>query len=157
MFKTIVLALDGSKSSDVLLEQATALAKEHGSKLKLVHVIEIVAARGGGTVNADQDEIEKKIQQQTQKLVDAGVDAELEVHSAMAGGPAHIIAEVAARANADLIITGTRGQTAAAGILLGSVTHRLLHIASCALLVIPTGPRASASAEPAAQVAAVAG
>ncbi len=48
MFKTIVLGLDGSESSDQALQHATTLAKEQGSSVKVVHVIEIVAGRGGG-------------------------------------------------------------------------------------------------------------
>ncbi len=94
--------------------------------------------------------------QQVKDLVDAGVDAELELHSAMAGGPAHVIAEIAARSNADLIITGTRGHTAAAGILLGSVAHRLLHIAHCPLLIIPSAARAHVVAETVTEVATAA-
>jgi nucleotide-binding universal stress UspA family protein len=137
MYKTIVLGLDGSDSSDHALEHATMLAREQGSHVRVVHVIELLAGRGGGVLHLNEDEIKDKVTQQTKDLVDAGIDAELELHSAMAGGPAHVIAEVAERRNADLVITGTRGHTAATGILLGSVAHRLLHLAHCPLLVIP--------------------
>jgi nucleotide-binding universal stress UspA family protein len=147
VFKTIVLGLDGSESSDHALQHATMLAREQGSSVRVVHVIEISVGRGGGLLHLDEDEIKAKIEQQTKDLVDAGVDAELELHSAMAGSPAHVIAEVAERSNADLIITGTRGRTAAAGILLGSVAQRLLHVAHCPLLVIPSAKRAHVAAE----------
>jgi len=40
MFKTIVLGLDGSESSDHALQYATTLAKEQGSSVRVVHVIE---------------------------------------------------------------------------------------------------------------------
>jgi nucleotide-binding universal stress UspA family protein len=147
VFKTIVLGLDGSESSDHALEHATMLAKEQGSSVRVVHVIEIVAGRGGGVLHLDEDEIKAKVAQQTKGLVDAGIDAELELHSAMAGGPAHVIAGIAERRHADLIITGTRGHTAATGILLGSVAHRLLHLAHCPLLVIPPSVQAHVVAE----------
>jgi nucleotide-binding universal stress UspA family protein len=157
VFKTIVLGLDGSDSSDHALEHATMLAREQGSSVRVVHVIEIVAGRGGGLLHFDEGAIKAKVEQQTRELVDAGVDAELELHSAMAGGPAHVIAEVAERVNADVIITGTRGHTAATGILLGSVTHRLLHVSRCPLLVIPPALRAHVVGEtvPVGAVAAV--
>jgi nucleotide-binding universal stress UspA family protein len=137
MFKTIVLGLDGSESSDRALEHATALAKEQASTVRVVHVVEIVAGRGGGVLRLDENELKAKIAQQVNDLTAAGVSAELELHSAMAGGPAHVIAEVADRIGADVIITGTRGHTAMAGIVLGSVAHRLLHLSHCPLLIIP--------------------
>jgi nucleotide-binding universal stress UspA family protein len=138
MFKTIVLAVDGSESSDRAVEHATMLARDQGSAVRVVHVIEIAMGRGGGPVHLDEAALKATFEQQTRELVEAGVDAELELHSAIAGGPAHVIAEVARRSNADLIITGSRGHTAVAGILLGSVTHRLLHVTHCPLLVIPS-------------------
>ncbi|MDX6569014.1 MAG: hypothetical protein QOH15_1592 [Gaiellales bacterium] len=155
MFKTIVLAIDGSESSDRALQHATMLAKEQGAHVRVVHVVEIAMGRGGGLVHLDEDALRAKFEQQTRDLVAAGVEAELELHSAPAGGPAHVIADVARRCNADLIITGTRGHTAVAGILLGSVTHRLLHVAHCPLLVIPATERAHLVAEtvPAAAIA----
>jgi nucleotide-binding universal stress UspA family protein len=153
MFKTIVLALDGSESSDLALQHATMLAREQGSSVRVVHVIEIVAGRGGGLLHLDEHELKAKIEQQVKDLVGAGVDAELEFHSAIAGGPAHVIAEVAEHANADLIITGTRGHTALAGMLLGSVAQRLLHVAHCPLLVIPSAGRAHVVGETVSEAA----
>jgi nucleotide-binding universal stress UspA family protein len=57
----------------------------------------------------------------------------------MVGGPAHAIEEIADKANADLIVVGTRGHSPVVGLLLGSVTQRLLHIAHRPVLVIPQG------------------
>ena len=72
MFDTIVLALDGSASSDLALAQATELAKAQGSTIHAVHVVEIVAARGGGPVHVDAREQQEKIEQQVKKLAGDG-------------------------------------------------------------------------------------
>jgi nucleotide-binding universal stress UspA family protein len=48
---------------------------------------------------------------------------------------------------ADLIIVGTRGHTALGGLMLGSVTQRLLHIGKCPVLAIPAVAK-PAEAEP---------
>jgi nucleotide-binding universal stress UspA family protein len=57
--------------------------------------------------------------------------------SIMLGGPAHAIASIADGANADLIVVGTRGHSPVAGLLLGGVTQRLLHIAHQPVLAVP--------------------
>ena len=68
-----------------------------------------------------------------------GIDATLQVAEVMGGSPAAAIAEIAEKEGADAIVAGTRGYGALAGLLVASVTHQLLHIAHCPLLVVPSG------------------
>jgi nucleotide-binding universal stress UspA family protein len=137
MFGTIVLAVDGSRASDRAVDYAGRLAKESGSRIVAVHVKEIMAGRAVGPVNIDEDEILAKVRGQIKQLNDDGIKADLQVTSSMTGGPAHIIADAAEKESADVIVTGTRGHTALAGVFLGSVAQRLLHLASCPVLVVP--------------------
>jgi len=137
MFGTIVLAVDGSEPSDRAVEYAGRLAKESGSRIVAVHVKEIMAGRAAGPVHVNEDEILDKVREQIKQLNDDGIKAELQVTSSMTGGPAHIIADAAEKESADVIVTGTRGHTALAGVFLGSVAQRLLHLASCPVLVVP--------------------
>jgi nucleotide-binding universal stress UspA family protein len=48
-------------------------------------------------------------------------------------------AEIARAVGADVIVVGIRGHTQLAGLLLGSITQRLLHVAPCPVLAIPAG------------------
>jgi nucleotide-binding universal stress UspA family protein len=48
-----------------------------------------------------------------------------------------VIAQIAEKTGAEVILIGTRGHAPVAGLLLGSVTQRLLHIAPCPVLAIP--------------------
>jgi nucleotide-binding universal stress UspA family protein len=53
------------------------------------------------------------------------------------GKPAEVLARLAQSEDADFIVVGTRGHSSVAGLLLGSVTQRLLHIASVPVLAVP--------------------
>ena len=137
MFKTIVVAVDGSPSSDRALEYATQLAKEQSSRIVLAHVTELIAGRAAGTVNLGDDELVEKIRDRAAQLGKDGVNAEVRVARTMSGGPAHAIAEIATDSKADLIVTGTRGHTVLTGMVIGSVAQRMLHVAPCPVLVVP--------------------
>jgi nucleotide-binding universal stress UspA family protein len=138
MFEVIVWGSDGSEHADRALECARGLAEAYSSEIVGVHVRELTVGRGGGyPVQLDEDEVEKKIQGQLKELQDAGSNARYEQCGAQAGGAAHAIADAAGEAGAKLIVVGTRGQAPISGLLLGSVTQRLLHIAPCPVLAVP--------------------
>lgn len=141
MFENVVLALDGSDQSDDALAYATEIAKEHRSKLHVVHVVEVLVGRGGGMLHLNAREIKARIAEHVHELREAGIDADLEIRSAVVGRCGNVIARVAAEREADVIITGSRQHSGFAGMLLGSVTQRLLHLADCPVLIIPRGPR----------------
>jgi nucleotide-binding universal stress UspA family protein len=138
MFKVIVWASDGSEHADRALEYARGLAEEGSASLIAVHVKEILVGRAGGyPVQYDEEEIEQKIHGQVNALKDAGLNANYEQLGTTAGGAAHAIADAAKDAGADLIVVGTRGQGPISGLLLGSVTNRLLHVAPSPVLAVP--------------------
>ena len=138
MFKTIVLALDGSEESRQALPLATELARQDGARIVIAHAEQVGR---GGPIPANEDEIQAEIRKQAEELSAGGIETSVEMRNVMLGGPAHAIAEIADGANADLIVVGTRGHSAVAGLLLGSVTQRLLHLARCPVLVAPPTDR----------------
>lgn len=65
---------------------------------------------------------------------------DVEVHAVAAAG--NTIAVLAARsANAQMLVLGSRGRTAAAAVLLGSTSRDMLHRALCPVLVCGNPPR----------------
>ena len=55
---------------------------------------------------------------------------------AVGGRPAASIVETAKKLNADLIVMGTRGLSDLKGIVFGSTSHKVLHLASCPCLCV---------------------
>ncbi len=155
MSKTVVLGLDGSADSVRAIPYATELAGEDG-RIIVVHVRELLVGRAGGLpLNANEDEIEAEVRRQVKDLIDSGVSTEVKVISSVAGGPAHVLADVARDQHVDMIVVGTRGRRQVTSLILGSVTHRLLHIAPCPVLSVP--PESSGTDADTADSAAVAG
>ncbi len=139
MFKTIVWATDGSEAADMALPYAKALAEGDGRQLFVVHGKELLVGRAGGyPVLADEDELEAKIRHQVDEARIEGIDATFKLVTDVASHAAHMIADVARDVGADVIVVGTRGHAPVAGLLLGSVTQRLLHIAPCPVLAVPS-------------------
>ena len=52
------------------------------------------------------------------------------------GQPAEVIAKLAAEQGCDLIVMGTHGRGGIAGLVTGSVANRVLHLASCPVLLV---------------------
>ena len=138
MFKVIIWATDGSSAAAQALPHAKGLAQADAARLIVVHVNEFMAGRAPGPVNVNEDEIQAAIGKQVADLKQEGLNATIQLADVMAGGAAHVIAEIADKEGADLIVAGTRGHGPLSGLLLGSVTHRLLQIAHCPVLVIPS-------------------
>lgn len=146
MFQTIVWATDGSESADRAYAYAKALAQGEGKSLIAVHSKErFVGGRSAGyPVLADEEELEAKIKGQVEEARKEGIDATFKLASGPGGHTAHLIADAAEDVGADAIVVGTRGHAPVAGLLLGSVVQRLLHVAHCPVLVVPE-PRSTAA------------
>ena len=139
MFKVIIWATDGSSGAKQALPFAKGLAQADGARLVVVHVNEFTVGRiGGYPVNLDEGEVKAAIRRHVEDLKQEGLDATLQLASVSMGGAAHVIAEIADKEGADLIVAGTRGHAPLYGLLLGSVTQRLLQIGHCPVLVVPS-------------------
>lgn len=146
MFTVVVWATDGSEAADRALPYAKALATGDGRSLVVIHVKErFVGGRSTGSpVLADEDEIEAKIHGQVDRMCGDGLDATFNLAGGAAGHTAHLIADAAREAGADVIVVGTRGNSTLAGLLIGSVTQGLLQTASSPVLAVPPHDQSSA-------------
>jgi nucleotide-binding universal stress UspA family protein len=139
MFKTIVWATDGSENAEQALPCVRSLAKAQGAAVVVAHVEEKYATHSaaGLAIYPDEELIQENLKQIVAHLSSEGLNATLRVATHVGPQAAHEIARIAEEAYADLIVVGTRGHTAIGGLLVGSVTTRLLHLAPCPVLAVP--------------------
>jgi nucleotide-binding universal stress UspA family protein len=74
-----------------------------------------------------------------------GVDAELALVKTPLRNAAQSIADLARTIGADVVVVGSRGYGPLSAVFLGSFTFRLLQIAPCPVLIVPTGGRQHAA------------
>ena len=145
MFKKILWATDGSENADCALAIAKSLVSEADATLTIAHVVQKIATSGDTALGwyANEEQVEAKVQVIASELSDEGLSVSLKIVNHVGPQPAHEIADLAREAGADLIVVGTRGHGAISGLMLGSVTQRLLHVAPCPVLVVPVASAAS--------------
>jgi nucleotide-binding universal stress UspA family protein len=130
MYRTIVLALDGSEGSERALPTAADLAARDGAHVVVAHA----------RTHALETAVDARLAQQVEELRTAGLEAEVVTATPVEiGREADAIAQIAHDRAADLIVIAGRGRSPFAGAVLGSVTQRLLHVADRPVLVVPPG------------------
>lgn len=137
--RRIVVGLDGSRASEAALDFACRRARVTGEKIS--------AVRGAtfGSVHFDDhgrmpEALGRFLQEQEQQLatsVAAGVAAhpDIDIDSELISlAPAQALVETSRHAS--LVVVGSRGLNAFAGMLMGSVSHEVLHRAHCPVVVV---------------------
>ena len=135
----VVLAADGSAANDPAIAFAFAEAERRATTLRVVNSVEVPKLPGASLF--DLDKLAESVLAEDEKTVldalaphearhpDVSVDLILVV-----GEPAITIADEAS--GAALLVTGSRGHGGFKGLLLGSVSRRLLQTAPCAVAVV---------------------
>ncbi len=149
MFKTVVLALDGSEHSDHALELVSGLVKD--GSVDTIHLLTVVAPRASemvlsadsyveiehayvATLGYETDLGRELLARAAQRLEAAGAKW-LHEH-VISGEPARVIVELADEVGADLVVMGRRGLGGFSGALLGSVTRKVQHSTPVAVLTV---------------------
>ena len=133
----IVVGVDGSDPSTRALRWAAHQAKLTGTKLKVVTSWEYPPTLGWAPPypsDFDPNEDARKAVQDTIDTVlgpEAAVVGEVDVTE---GHPAFVLTEAAR--GAELLVVGSRGHGAFAGMLLGSVSEYCAAHASCPVVVV---------------------
>lgn len=137
MFERILVATDSSEPSRRAVEFAAGMAKDHGSELIVLHAVPRVVSRFGTNDLEEPDVARDLVDETVRDLKDLGLNAHGEVVRVLDGHVSRGIVESSASSNADVIVMGTRGLSDFGGLFLGSVTHRVLHLAEKPVIVVP--------------------
>jgi nucleotide-binding universal stress UspA family protein len=137
-FTNILVAYDGSDHSQKALDLAVKIAQCSDGKLKALFVFDKVP-----TIFGD-DETEHFVERAMSKGRDILGEATAHLHAtgiefstATVEGPAaEAILRVAQAEGCDLIVMGSRGLGMMQGLLLGSVSYRVLHHAQIPVLIV---------------------
>ncbi|HVN63298.1 MAG TPA: universal stress protein [Candidatus Binataceae bacterium] len=139
--KRVLIPTDFSDSSLKALDYAIDFARPREAEVLLIHVVEPIRnTRLMPDVSeilehhrADAAERIAKLEKETQRRFRK---CRSEIHF---GIPYDVIAEIAGKWKADLIIISTHGHTGFYHLFLGSVAERVVRIAPCPVLTVRAG------------------
>jgi nucleotide-binding universal stress UspA family protein len=147
MYEQILVAVDGSRSSDAALEQALELGREGRARLRVVHVIDSPYDYPDGLygfVPGDLEELRQGWQKLGREVLDralavarqAGVEPESALLELARRRVSTTIVDEAKRWGADLIVVGTHGHRGLDRLLLGSVAEGVSRTAPISVLLV---------------------
>jgi nucleotide-binding universal stress UspA family protein len=142
--KKILFPTDFSAFSDGALDQATALARDAGAALLIVHVEEPAIAYGGGEMYYGVLEPDHAT---LRKVLGGVVPSDPQVpyeHRLLSGDPAEAIVQLAEEEHVEMIVMGTHGRTGLRRLLMGSVAEAVVRRAPCPVLTLKHSPAATA-------------
>jgi nucleotide-binding universal stress UspA family protein len=132
----IVVGYDGSDCAKAALALAVEIAKQYGEKVIISFGYELNKVTGeiGDYHHALQELATTRLKEGAALVSDAGVEIEAVI---MEEAPAKALVDLADTHDARMIVVGTRGETPLQGALLGSTPHRLVHLSTRPVLVVP--------------------
>ncbi|GEL97284.1 universal stress protein [Cellulomonas terrae] len=137
--RPVVVGVDGSRTSTSAVDLAFDLASRREAPLLAVHAWEMPALLGP-TPAWTPDEIADRLVAEKALLAEslaghADRYPDVEVRSTVRlGGAAEIV--LAASGDAQLVVLGSRGRGGFTGLLLGSVSHAVVHHATCPVAIV---------------------
>ena len=139
MIKRILVPTDFSPASLEALDYAVELGQMTQADLLIVYAIEPIQYEIPPLlIKQAQQEATEKLGRLAAKVIKRYPKCRTEVHFGVAY---QVIVALAAKAKADLIVMSTHGHTSLRYLLVGSVAERVLHRATCPVLVVPAQKR----------------
>jgi nucleotide-binding universal stress UspA family protein len=141
MFKSVLVAWDGSEHAKRALDEAVDLARTQGARLTLLTVAAPLLVWPGYVPpisEADLISAAEKTLAEGEALVPDGIPVS---GRTAAGDPGAELVRRAGAADHDLIVMGSRGRGAVRSAFLGSVSHFVLNHTTVPVLIVHDGDR----------------
>jgi nucleotide-binding universal stress UspA family protein len=132
----ILLPVDGSAHARQAAEYAAELAGLNKAAVVLMHAygdIPMILGHREDVIEEMKAESHKLLAIYAEALKKAGISFTESVHK---GSPAEAILNVVREEKCDLIILGAKGHSELEDLVLGSVSHKVLHTADCPVLIV---------------------
>jgi nucleotide-binding universal stress UspA family protein len=145
LLSRVVCGIDGSAEAEEAAREAALLMPRAGGTLLFVdavvpRLVDSITTAIPGTVST-AEEVSRKAARAELERARAVVGGRPTVAAIVRLGPAAALIEAEiARTRAQMVAVGSHGNGRTAGILLGSVATRLIHHASCSVLVARSAP-----------------
>ena len=152
--KTILFPTDFSGSSQAALEYATALARDSGATLLIMHVEDTVPIVSGEMYLPPTTFPNPELKKMLSRVVPADKQVPYE-HILVLGGAPEEILRVAKDHDVDLIVMSTHGRTGFGRFMMGSVAEVVVRRATCPVLTLKGKHEAPLTTPEAAVVAEV--
>jgi nucleotide-binding universal stress UspA family protein len=141
MFRSILVAIDGSADADRALTQAIDLAESENARLTIFSaVVTPPASAYFGSGGPAAAELARDAETEAAAILRTAVDGvpdDVSVSTVLSREPVRpaLIHEVEDGAH-DLVVMGSRGRGAVRSVLLGSVSHYVLHHSRAPVLIV---------------------
>jgi universal stress protein A len=137
--KKVLVPTDFSDSSKKALNYAVSFARQFGSEIVLIHVLEVDSSLALETfppicIEELKANSEKTLQNLVRSADEAGITKTTSL--TRSGLPAHEIVEAAKESDVDLIVIATHGYTGWKHFCIGSTAERVVRAAPCPVLVV---------------------
>ncbi|OAN67884.1 universal stress protein UspA [Sulfitobacter sp. EhC04] len=145
MFKSILIAFDGSEGSQSALRKGAELAKLSGAELTVLTLYRHHSVLEGSMYVNDAekpDDVDEIMKTHAKEVAERGASIAREsgcekIRAFVKGGPtARTIVSFSQEHKNDLIVMGSRGMGSIEGFLLGSVSHKVTSLSKCPVLVV---------------------
>lgn len=137
MFEKVLVAVDGSSHAEKALKAGGELARLGDGEVRVLHVREVyMFPRGGDSSEEDRQQAADLVEGAVERLRVKGVKASGATRAAINGRVAREILDEAREWGATTLVMASRGLTDLSGIVLGSTTHKVLHLTDLPVLVV---------------------